>query len=331
MDDEDEELLRSPPVVRSAFFPLEEGEEPLHAMYKKQLSSFWAPEEVDMSNDHADFIKLNPGQQHFITATLAFFASSDVIVGVNLNENFCNEVRRYPSAEHFYTIQAAVENVHSECYSLMIETIVNDQSKKALLYDAVKKIPCIQRKAAWLQQYMDPKRNSFVRRLLGFILFEGVAFSSSFCSIFWLREKFPGKMAGLTQSNELISRDESLHATFGVLLYNRYIKHRLTDAEAHDVVDSLLRVEEEFVRYALPVNLIGIDPDDMVKYVKYCADSILHQMGHKRLYHIEECPLDFMKTIDMQTKTNFFEARANEYSKADLSKHDDEGDNEEDF
>lgn len=323
--------MREPDVVRNAFLPLAEGEEPLHLMYKKQLHSFWAPEEVDMSNDHAHFMELSADQQHFLAATLAFFASSDVLVGVNIQENFCNDVKQYPSAQHFYTIQGGIENVHSECYSLMIDTIVKDKTQKRKLYNAIKEIPCIKRKAAWLQQYMDPQRNSFVRRLLGFILFEGVAFASSFCSIFWVRDMFPGKLSGLTQSNELISRDESLHAAFGVLLYNRYIKHRLTDAEVHEVVDSLIKVEDEFVRYALPVSLIGMDPDDMMKYIKYCADSILHQMGHKRLYNVQECPLDFMKSIDMQNKTNFFEARANEYSKADLTQHDDDGDDDEDF
>ena len=302
-------------------FPIPKKEQPIYDFYLKHRSTFWSPEELNLTNERRDFEQLDEGVQHFLTYTLGFFASSDVLVGDNLKTNFMDEIKLCPTFGTFFGFQSSMEDIHSEVYSKLIDVLVASPKKKDHLFNAIDTIPCIRRKAEWILQYM--RRDvPFVKRLMAFALFEGVAFASSFSSIFFVRQCHPGKLQGLVLSNELIARDESLHCDFSVYIYNDWIVNKLTDAEAHEIVESLLVVEREYVRSALPTSLIGLSPDMMVKYVEFCADNLLERMGHKRLYGHTECPLDFMKAINAMIKVNFFEARSGNYALSDA--HQDE-------
>ncbi|MDC0366944.1 ribonucleotide-diphosphate reductase subunit beta [bacterium] len=311
-----EPLLTPTNEKRYAMLPIPPNEMMLYKMWKRHVSTFWTLEEVKMENDARDFQSLTPEEQHFLKVTLSFFAMSDELVAANLEDNFMKEVKRYPMVHKFWGIQRAMEDIHSECYSLLIETLIQDPKEKWRLYHGVETIPCIQRKAQWLGRYMTRSR-PFVERLLAFALFEGCAFSASFASIYFLREQHRGKLNGVCFSNELISRDESLHAEFAIMLYVHYIEHKLDVERAHEIVESLLKVEREFVTTALPTSLIGLSPVQMCKYVEFCADSILERMQMPKMYNHKECPLTYMRMIDMNTKTNFFEGRAGEYAMAD--------------
>jgi ribonucleoside-diphosphate reductase beta chain len=280
-------------------------------LYKKHQRVHWTAEEIDFGVDKKDWnIKLTDNERYFIEHILAFFAGSDGIVLENLVTNFCCEVQ-IPEARFFYSFQAMMENVHSEVYSLMIDTFIDDPARKDELFHAINEIPCIQQKAQWSMQWIHPE-NSFATRLLGFIMVEGIFFSGSFCSIFWLKER--GLLVNsLGKSNEWIARDEGLHQNFGIHLYNHYIQHRVSSEVVHTMVRNAVEIESNFLTKSLPVRLIGMNHSLMIQYIQYVADRILVQIGYNKLYHVSN-PFAFMEKIHLDGKTNFFEQRVSEYS-----------------
>ena len=279
-------------------------------MYKKAEASFWTAEEIDLSQDLKDWENMNNDEQHFIKHVLAFFAASDGIVNENLAINFMNEVQ-YPEARCFYGFQIMMENIHSETYSLLIDTYVKDSTEKNYLFNAIETVPCVSKKAEWALRWIGS--DSFAERLIAFAAVEGIFFSGSFCSIFWLKKR--GLMPGLSFSNELISRDEGLHCDFACLLYTNYLVNKLPEAQVVAIITDAVSIEQEFVSEALSVSLIGMNADLMKQYIEYVADRLLIELGCKKYYHTTN-PFDFMEMISLQGKTNFFEKRVAEYQKA---------------
>lgn len=324
-----EPLLLEPATKRNTVFPLPLEEVVLYDAYKHHRSTFWSVEEVDRSNDAKQFAALSKDEQRYLSYTLAFFASSDELVGENLEQNFEQEVK-LPSARKFYSFQKAIEDVHSEMYSLLIIEYIKDPVERDRLLNAVVEIECIKRKADWLRTYMS-RDVPFVRRLVAFIAFEGCCFASSFASIFYFKSQHPGELGGLVFSNELIARDEGLHADFGIALYKSFIERKLTDDEIHEMIREIVAIERDFVTESLPCGLIGIDPMDMCHFVEFNADRILDKMGHPKIYNHQECPMKLMELINLQTKTNFFEKKAAEYSKSAVFEERFEYDSDEDF
>jgi len=302
-----EEPLLTENKQRWVMFPIEHPE--MWEMYKKHEASFWTAEEIDLSQDNADWEKLNSGEQHFIKHVLAFFAASDGIVLENLGLNFSNEVM-VSEARAFYGFQMAMENVHSETYSLLIDTYIKDSKEKHQLFNAIETIPAVEVKAQWAVKWMS-REKSFYERIVAFACVEGILFSGSFCAIYWLKKR--GLMPGLTFSNELISRDEGLHADFACLLYKQ-LKHRMSDELMHEIVEGAVEVEKAFICDALPCGLIGMNADQMIQYIKFVADRLLTSLGHPVLYRATN-PFDWMELISLQGKTNFFEKRVGEYQK----------------
>ena len=292
---------------RFVLFPLQHHD--IWGFYKRSQASFWTAEEIDLSADLADWEKLNPGEQHFVKHVLAFFAASDGIVNENLAENFVAEVQ-YTEAKFFYVFQIMMENIHSETYSLLIDTYIKDKAEQDHLFNAIDTVPAVQKKAEWALKWIGS--DSFVERLIAFAAVEGIFFSGSFCSIFWLKKR--GLMPGLSFSNELISRDEGLHTDFAVHLYNHHIENKLSKDRLIEIIDSALTIEKEFITEALPVSLIGMNADLMKQYLEYVSDRLLIDLGVGKIYNSEN-PFDFMKNIAMENKTNFFEKRVGEYSK----------------
>ena len=292
---------------RFVLFPLQYHD--IWEFYKKSQASFWTAEEIDLSSDLADWEKLNAGEQHFVKHVLAFFAASDGIVNENLAENFVSEVQ-YTEAKFFYGFQIMMENIHSETYSLLIDTYIKDKDEQNHLFNAIDTVPAVQKKAEWALKWISSE--SFVERLIAFAAVEGIFFSGSFCSIFWLKKR--GLMPGLSFSNELISRDEGLHTDFAVHLYNHHIENKLSKDRLIEIIDSALTIEKEFITEALPVSLIGMNSDLMKQYLEYVSDRLLIDLGVGKIYNSEN-PFDFMKNIAMENKTNFFEKRVGEYSK----------------
>lgn len=279
--------------------------------YKKSEASFWTAEEIDLSADQVDWEnKLNADEKHFIKHVLAFFAASDGIVNENLAIHFLNEVQ-YPEARCFYGFQIMMENIHSETYSLLIDTYIKDPIEKDHLLHAIETVPCVQKKAEWALRWID--NGNFLERLVAFAAVEGIFFSGSFCSIFWLKKR--GLMPGLTFSNELISRDEGLHRDFACLLYTKYIQNKLDPQVIYDIIRDAVEIEKEFVTDALPVRLIGMNADLMCQYIEYVADHLLQTLNLNKIYNVTN-PFDFMELISMEGKTNFFEKRVAEYKKA---------------
>lgn len=279
--------------------------------YKKSEASFWTAEEIDLSADLVDWeSKLNTDEKHFIKHVLAFFAASDGIVNENLAIHFLNEVQ-YPEARCFYGFQIMMENIHSETYSLLIDTYIKDPIEKDHLLHAIETVPCVQKKAEWALRWID--NGNFLERLIAFAAVEGIFFSGSFCSIFWLKKR--GLMPGLTFSNELISRDEGLHRDFACLLYTKYIQNKLDPQVIYDIIRDAVEIEKEFVTDALPVRLIGMNADLMCQYIEYVADHLLQTLNLNKIYNVTN-PFDFMELISMEGKTNFFEKRVAEYKKA---------------
>jgi len=303
------EPLLQPNPDRFTPFPIQYHD--MWAMYKKAVACFWTAEEIKLSRDRADWEKLSPGERHFISHVLAFFASSDGIVAENLSMRFCTEVQ-VPEARAFYANQGFVESIHSEVYGLLLDTYITDPEERLRLFRAIHTIPCVQKKADWALTYMDPGR-SFAERLLAFVCVEGILFSGSFCAIFWLKKR--NLLPGLAQSNDFIARDEGLHQQFGELLYG-HLRTKLTAAEAHRIVGEAVASEIEFITDALPCRLIGMNADLMVDYIKFVADRILVGLGYDRLYGVQECPFDWMQNISMAGKKNFFEEEATEYKSA---------------
>lgn len=282
--------------------------------YKKSEASFWTAEEIDLSADLVDWEnKLNADEKHFIKHVLAFFAASDGIVNENLAIHFLNEVQ-YPEARCFYGFQIMMENIHSETYSLLIDTYIKDPVEKDHLLHAIETVPCVQRKAEWALRWID--NGNFLERLIAFAAVEGIFFSGSFCSIFWLKKR--GLMPGLTFSNELISRDEGLHRDFACMLYTNYIQNKLDPQVIYDIIRDAVEIEKEFVTDALPVRLIGMNADLMCQYIEYVADHLLQTLNLNKIYNVTN-PFDFMELISMEGKTNFFEKRVAEYQKAGVS------------
>lgn len=297
---------------RFVLFPITHND--IWEYYKKAEASFWTAEEIDLSQDQKDWENLNDGERYFISHVLAFFAASDGIVNENLAENFVSEVQ-YTEAKFFYGFQIAMENIHSETYSLLIDTYVKDNKEKDKLFNAIETMPCVKKKADWALEWID--NGSFAERLIAFAAVEGIFFSGSFCSIFWLKKR--GMMPGLTFSNELISRDEGLHCDFACLLYNSHVVNKLSVDRVTKIITDAVEIEKEFIVESLPVKLIGMNSDLMCQYIEFVADRLLNELNCPRIYNSKN-PFDFMEMISLQGKTNFFEKRVAEYQKAGVMK-----------
>jgi ribonucleoside-diphosphate reductase beta chain len=277
--------------------------------YKKHVASFWTAEEIDLGSDQKDWENLNDGERHFISHILAFFAASDGIVNENLAVNFMSEVQ-LPEARCFYGFQIMMENIHSETYALLIDTYIKDPKEKDRLFHAIDTVPAVKKKADWALRWID--NGTFAQRLVAFAAVEGIFFSGSFCSIFWLKKR--GLMPGLTFSNELISRDEGLHCEFACLLY-KMLSSKLSQQEVHEIISDAVQIEKEFITEALPVALIGMNAVLMQQYIEFVADRWLDELGYSKIYNAAN-PFDFMEMISLQGKTNFFEKRVGDYQKA---------------
>ncbi|HMT28587.1 MAG TPA: ribonucleoside-diphosphate reductase small subunit [Bacteroidia bacterium] len=301
------ELLLQENAERFVLLPIKYPE--IWKMYKKHEASFWTAEEIDLSADLKDWERLSNDEQHFVKHVLAFFAASDGIVNENLAVNFMKEVQ-LPEARCFYGFQIMIENIHSETYSLLIDTYIKDSVEKKRLFNAIETVPCVQKKAQWALKWIN--NGSFAERLVAFAAVEGIFFSGSFCSIFWLKKR--GLMPGLSFSNELISRDEGLHCDFACLLYGM-LENKLSQERIYEIIKDAVENEREFVTDALPVSLIGMNAKLMCQYIEFVADRLLVALGYPKIYNATN-PFDFMETISLQGKTNFFEKRVAEYQKA---------------
>ena len=300
---------------RFVLFPIQHDD--IWSFYKKAEASFWTAEEIDLQADLVDWeSKLNDNERHFVKHVLAFFAASDGIVNENLAENFLSEVQ-YTEAKFFYGFQIAIESIHSETYSLLIDTYIKDTKDKAYLFNAIDTMDCVRKKADWALRWID--EGNFAERLVAFAAVEGIFFSGSFCSIFWLKKR--GLMPGLAFSNELISRDEGLHCDFACLLYNNHVVNKLSKEKIKQIIVDAVEIEKEFILDALPVRLIGMNSDLMAQYIEFVADRLLQELGNDKIYNVSN-PFDFMEMISIQGKTNFFEKRVAEYQKAGVLNND---------
>ncbi len=294
---------------RFVIFPIEHHD--IWEMYKNQEACIWTAEEIDLSADIDDWRNnLNDNEKHFVKHILAFFAASDGIVNENLAENFVKEVQ-YSEAKFFYGFQIMMENIHSETYSLLIDTYISDPAEKNMLFNAIETIPAVKKKAEWALKWVESEH--FQERLIAFAAVEGIFFSGSFCSIFWLKKR--GLMPGLSFSNELISRDEGMHCDFAVLLHNNHLANKVSEERIKEILLSALEIEKEFITESLPVKLIGMNQDLMKQYLEFVTDRLLVDLGCSRVFNSEN-PFDFMANISLQGKTNFFEKRVAEYQKA---------------
>jgi ribonucleoside-diphosphate reductase subunit M2 len=294
---------------RFVLFPIQDNE--IWQMYKKAEASFWTAEEIDLASDLKDWDNLTSNERHFVSHVLAFFAASDGIVNENLAANFATEVQS-AEARCFYGFQIAVENIHSETYSLLIDTYIRDNQEKDHLLNAIDTVPCVQKKANWALQWCERDNASFAERCIAFAAVEGIFFSGSFCAIFWLKKR--GLMPGLCFSNELIYRDEGLHCDFACLIYSK-LKNQLPEERIVEIITNAVEIEKEFVSDALPVELIGMNSRLMCTYIEFCADRLLVALDCKRHYNAKN-PFEWMEMISLQGKTNFFEKRVGEYGKS---------------
>jgi ribonucleotide reductase beta subunit family protein with ferritin-like domain len=308
--DEDEELLVES-KNRYVIYPIKYDS--IWKMYKLAMASFWTVEEIDLAKDCDDWHKLSENEQYFIKNILAFFAGSDGIVNENLSSRFMDEVV-IPEAKCFYGFQIAIENIHAEAYSLLIDTYIKDQEEKNRLLNAIYTIPCIKKKADWAFKWITSKTDSFAHRLVAFAAVEGIFFSGAFCAIFWLKER--GVMPGLTFSNELISRDEGLHTEFAVLLYSM-LQNKLTQEDIHSLIKEAVEIEIEFITDSIPCHMLGMNSILMTQYIKYVSDRLIVQLGYDRIYNVQN-PFDFMERIGLNLKSNFFEHKSSEYSRANV-------------
>ena len=306
------EPLLTPDENRFVMFPIKY--EDIWNMYQKQVDCFWRPEEIDLSKDLSHWDGLNKDEQHFISMILAFFAASDGIVLENLAQRFMSDVQ-VSEARAFYGFQIAMENIHSNTYSNLIETYIKDKEEKNKLFNAISNYPCIKKKSDWAQKWIHDNRSSFATRLVAFACVEGIFFSGAFCSIFWLKKR--GLMPGLTFSNELISRDEALHCEFAILLYSKLIK-KMDKNRIHDIIKEAVEIEIEFICEALPCRLIGMNSQLMTQYIKFVADRLSVQLGYKKIYNVTN-PFEFMELISLESKSNFFERKSDAYALADKS------------
>mgnify|MGYP000398003119 FL=1 len=318
------EPLLQEDVNRYVMFPIQD--QSIWQMYKKQIDCFWRAEEIDLSKDLGDWERLQKDEQYFISMILAFFAASDGIVLENLASRFMGEVQ-LSEAKAFYGFQIAMENIHSETYSLLIDTYIKDREDKTKLFEAIDNFPCIKKKADWAIKWIQDKRSSFATRLIAFACIEGIFFSGAFCSIYWLKKR--GLMPGLTFSNELISRDEALHTEFAILLYSKLNK-KVNKVKVVEIIKDAVEIEKEFICEALPCRLIGMNSDLMCQYIEFVSDRLAVQLGYEKIYNTKN-PFDFMDMISIEGKTNFFEKRVAEYAMADKTKNDDVFDFGDDF
>jgi ribonucleoside-diphosphate reductase subunit M2 len=309
---------------RFVMFPIKHHD--IWEMYKKQVDCFWRAEEIDLSKDGKDWDTLNADEKHFLSNILAFFAASDGIVLENLATRFMSDVQ-LSEARAFYGFQIAMENIHSESYSLLIETYIKDDVEKDKLFHAIENFPCIKKKSDWAQKWINDNRSSFATRLVAFACIEGIFFSGAFCSIYWMKKR--GLMPGLTFSNELISRDEALHCEFAVLLYSKLVK-KMSKARIHELIKESVEIETEFICEALPCRLIGMNSIMMTQYIQFVADRLCVQLGYDKIYNVTN-PFDWMEMISLQGKTNFFEKRVSDYALADKTKSNDTFELTEDF
>ncbi len=294
---------------RYVMFPIKDHD--IWTMYKKSVDSFWVPQECDLSKDLNDWEKLTDDEKKFISMVLAFFAASDGIVLENLGIRFMGDVQ-LAEARAFYGFQIAMENIHSEMYSLLIDTYINNKDDKTKLFNALENYPCIRKKGDWAKKWIDDKRSSFAARLVAFAVVEGIFFSSSFASIYWIKKR--GLMPGLTFSNELISRDEALHTEFAVLLYSK-LKKKLNKKRVLEIIKEAVEIEKEFITEAIPCKMIGMNSKLMIQYIEFVADRLIVQLGYDKIYNSSN-PFDFMELISVETKVNFFERTNSEYSLA---------------
>ena len=310
------EPLLTPNDKRFVMFPIEHDD--IWKMYKKQIDCFWRAEEIDLSKDLTDWNRLEKDEQYFISMILAFFAASDGIVLENLATRFMGDVQ-VSEARAFYGFQIAIENVHSECYSLLIDTYIKDEENKERLFNAIDTFPCIKKKADWAKKWIADNRSSFATRLVAFACIEGIFFSGAFCSIFWLKKR--GLMPGLTFSNELISRDEALHTEFAILLYTK-LQKKINKSRIYEIIREAVEIETEFICDALPCRIIGMNSDLMTQYIQFVADRLCLQLGYDKIYGTAN-PFPFMELISLESKTNFFEKRVADYALATKDKDDD--------
>ena len=309
MSKNNQEPLLTEDESRYVMFPIKD--ESIWKMYKKQVDSFWRAEEIDLTKDLASWKSLSDEEQFFIKMIIAFFAASDGIVSENLAQRFMGDVQ-LSEARAFYGFQIAMENIHSETYSLLIETYINNHEEKNKLFSAVKNYPCIRKKADWSIKWIQDKRSSFATRLVAFACVEGIFFSGAFCSIFWLKKR--GLMPGLSFSNELISRDEALHCEFAVLLYSKLLK-KLKKEKIYEIIREDVEIEKEFICEALPCRLIGMNSELMSQYIEFVADRLLLQLGYDKIYNTAN-PFPWMELISLNGKTNFFEKKVADYALA---------------
>ena len=318
------EPLLAPDDNRFVMFPIKHQD--IWEMYKKQIDCFWRAEEIDLTKDLTHWESLDKHERYFISMILAFFAASDGIVLENLASRFMNDVQ-VSEARAFYGFQIAMENIHSETYSILIETYIKDTEEKSKLFNAIEHFPCIKKKSDWAQKWIHDNRSSFATRLVAFACIEGIFFSGAFCSIYWLKKR--GLMPGLTFSNELISRDEALHCEFAVLLYSKLVK-KVDKARIHEIIKEAVEIETEFICNALPCRLIGMNSELMTQYIQFVADRLCVQLGYKKIYNVTNC-FDWMELISLESKTNFFEKRTDAYALANKTKSEEVFDFSEDF
>lgn len=310
------ESILTPDDNRFVMFPIQHQD--IWEMYKKQVDCFWRAEEIDLSKDISHWESLNADEKFFISRILAFFAGSDGIVLENLASRFMKDVQ-ISEARAFYGFQIAMENIHSETYSILIDTYIKNKIEKDSLFNAIENYPCIKKKADWAQKWINDNRSGFATRLIAFACVEGIFFSGAFCSIYWLKKR--GLMPGLTFSNELISRDEALHTEFAVLLYSK-LNNKLKKSKVHEIIKDAVEIETEFICDALPCRLIGMNSSLMTQYIQFVADRLCVQLGYDKIYNVANS-FDFMELISLEGKTNFFERRVGEYGLANKTKSED--------
>lgn len=312
LDDFVEPILQENPT-RFTLFPIQKPK--LYQKYKNHVAVFWTPEEIDLAKDMKDWVKLSSNEQMFIKNILAFFAGSDGIIQENLACRFMNEIQ-LAEARQFYSVQLMMEAIHSESYSLLIDTYIEDKQEKANLFRAIETIPCVKQKAEWAQKWIESKDENFATRLIAFAIVEGIFFSGSFCAIYWLKER--GLMPGLTTSNEFIARDEGLHTDFACALYEE-IEHKLPKAKVHKIIREAVKIEKQFITESLPCHLVGMNDKLMADYIEFVADRLSTQLGYGKIYNTQN-PFDFMERIALEGKDNFFEKRVTSYAKAGVGK-----------
>ncbi len=303
------DTILTPSNDRFVLFPIKYPE--IYEMYRTAQSAYWVTNEIDLSKDVTDWENLTDNERYFIKHILAFFSSADGIVNENLLGRFHDEVQ-IPEARAFYTFQAAIESVHSETYSLMIDTFIKDSAEKNKLFTAMDTMPAVQKKTSWALKWLTNKKDSFAIRLIAFAIIEGIFFSGAFCAIYWLKQR--NLMQGLTFSNELISRDESLHTTFAILLYS-HLENKVSQEEIHEIFKEAVEIEIYFITKALPCSLLGMNSELMIQYIKFVADRLLVQLGVDKLYNVKNS-FSFMESIALTSNQNFFEGRNSSYSKA---------------